>query len=88
MEVSTVNASASESMLTLPVPSAAVKPLVATAEHLGLVDEAICNATTVETSMCRVRGGPEPSILLGEGGPGEFSRLDCLDATLTDRQGK
>ncbi|KAL5965877.1 hypothetical protein TSMEX_006372 [Taenia solium] len=87
MEVSTVNASASESILTLPVPSVAVKPLVATATHLGLVDEAICNTTTVETSMCRIRGGPEPSILLGEGGPEEFSRLDCLDATLTDRQG-
>lgn len=87
MEVSTVNASASEVMLASSVPPAAVKPPTATVTRLGLVDEAICNATTVETSMCRVRGGPEPSILLGESGPGEFSRLECLDATLTDRQG-
>ncbi|KAL5103668.1 hypothetical protein TcWFU_003036 [Taenia crassiceps] len=87
MEVSVVNALASEAMLTSSVPPASMKPPTTTAASLGLVDEAICNATTVETSMCRVRGGPEPSILLGEGGAGEFSRLDCLDATLTDRQG-
>ncbi|VDM16485.1 unnamed protein product [Hydatigera taeniaeformis] len=88
MEVSMVNTSPSEALLPPSVPSVAGKPPTVTMPRSGLVDETICNATTVETSICRIRGGPEPSIILGEGGPGEFSRLECLDATLMDRQGE
>ena len=46
-------------------------------------DDTICNTTTVDASVLRARGSPEPSILQ-EGS--EFSRLEGLDATLTDRQ--
>ena len=86
MEVSTaLNTSETEMQASL-LPPAHVKVKSSLPHSVRLTaDETICNTTRVDASMCRVRGAPEPSIL--QDSP-EFSRLECLDATLTERQGE